>query len=360
MCVMDVYYDCVLWLCAVNACVSSSCSYFAAHLHRTSYLHSHIALSVETVTEFHSLAIRWLYKHTSSHTHDTQTRNNNLGIIQRVAPCGNQTRYTFVARQLFIIYIFLEMQLLESSSSQEKRLLNIGFPKHWSTLAKNRCAIVKCCGCVWFPPIIFIGTHSIALVETDSGKLCFLFGNMRAMNIPMLWRVKEASHHRILKLRIFFKKHASYAFRMTSSVRIADDAVRTMRISGRSCMTFIQDKLKSLACDAYDAGLWTCTLSSFLSTITIFKGGNNPMTSPVLGEARGIQGIRFLMIKNHLVSIRAFGAGAPWYHGVWKCARYMAIGSPPIHGTYNINCEKWVYTVALRAIMCTSAYPYWD
>ncbi|KAF9824694.1 hypothetical protein SFRURICE_000559 [Spodoptera frugiperda] len=51
-------------------------------------------------------------------------------------------------------------------------------------------------------------------------------------------------------------------------------------------------------------------------------------------------------------------------HGVWKCARYMAIGITTYYmgltTSYNINCEKWVYTVALRAITCTSAYPFGD
>ncbi|KAF9822473.1 hypothetical protein SFRURICE_006556 [Spodoptera frugiperda] len=41
-----------------------------------------------------------VYKHTISHAQDTQTRNNNLWIIQRVIPCGNRTRYMLRGSQL--------------------------------------------------------------------------------------------------------------------------------------------------------------------------------------------------------------------------------------------------------------------
>ncbi|KAF9822518.1 hypothetical protein SFRURICE_005972, partial [Spodoptera frugiperda] len=32
------------------------------------------------------------------------------------------------------------------------------------------CAVLCCCGCVWLPPVIFIGTHCLALVEIDSAN----------------------------------------------------------------------------------------------------------------------------------------------------------------------------------------------
>ncbi|KAF9800501.1 hypothetical protein SFRURICE_020737 [Spodoptera frugiperda] len=41
-----------------------------------------------------------VYKHTSSHTHQTQTSYNNMWITKRVAPCGNRARYTLHGIQL--------------------------------------------------------------------------------------------------------------------------------------------------------------------------------------------------------------------------------------------------------------------
>uniref|UniRef100_A0A2H1WXZ0 SFRICE_028318 n=1 Tax=Spodoptera frugiperda TaxID=7108 RepID=A0A2H1WXZ0_SPOFR len=41
-----------------------------------------------------------VYKHTTSHTQDTQTQDKKLWITQRVAPCGNRTHDTLHGSQL--------------------------------------------------------------------------------------------------------------------------------------------------------------------------------------------------------------------------------------------------------------------
>uniref|UniRef100_A0A2H1VZA9 SFRICE_017235 n=1 Tax=Spodoptera frugiperda TaxID=7108 RepID=A0A2H1VZA9_SPOFR len=65
-----------------------------AHIHEQ-HSATHDGTAVAKLDEFLIKQFReCLYKPTILHAHDTQTRNNNLRITQRVAPCGNRTRYT--------------------------------------------------------------------------------------------------------------------------------------------------------------------------------------------------------------------------------------------------------------------------
>ncbi|KAF9800816.1 hypothetical protein SFRURICE_007524, partial [Spodoptera frugiperda] len=74
--------------------------------------------------------------------------------------------------------------------------------------------MLRCFGCVWLPSILFIGTHSLALVETDLAKLCFLYGKMHAMDTYCRCVLRIASLlsiHCTFELGIFLHDECMYS-----------------------------------------------------------------------------------------------------------------------------------------------------